>query len=237
MKKDLNPEQLQAVQWVQGPLLVLAGAGSGKTRVIEYRSIFLVEEMNVPPSRILLLTFTRKAAYEMIQRAARHSPDCQRIQGGTFHSFAYNMLRQYGSHLGLPRFTLLDRSDSEDVLELSIQELGFRKKKERFPKKETVLQIFQLALSRRKSIEDVLKESYPQFLNLEEELEKLRQHFTQYKLEKSYVDYDDLLVYLHLLLEDESLGNKIRSHYSYIMVDEYQDTNYLQGRITYLLGK
>jgi DNA helicase-2/ATP-dependent DNA helicase PcrA len=193
----------------------------------------------VDPEQILLLTFTRRAAREMLQRASLVLDErCGRVSGGTFHSFASTLLRRFSKHLGLhPNFTILDRSDSEDVIQLIRTELGFDKIKKRFPRKKTLQQILSACVNKQLEIEEVLEKSHPHFLDFLGEIEALQARFNEYKLSLSLLDYDDLLVYLKLLLSTEPrIREEISSKYRFVMVDEYQDTNCLQARIASLLS-
>ncbi len=236
LKHKLNPSQLSAVSVLDGPVLVIAGAGSGKTRAIEYRVLNLVSK-GVRPESILLLTFTRKAAHEMVSRASRHDPRCKHIDGGTFHSFAFKTLKRYYKALGLSnRFTILDESDSSEAIGRCVRKLGCFGKEEKFPKKDTLKNILSMSLNKARSIAEVLEMEYPHFLKFTSVIEKIRKVYASYKIEKGYLDYDDLLVYLKLLLEIENMRKTISSRYKYVMVDEYQDTNTLQGDIAYLLA-
>ena len=237
LKKLLNPAQLTAVSAVQGPILVIAGAGSGKTRVIEYRVLNLVQN-NIDPKSILLLTFTRRAASQMLERAERHDYRCKDVAGGTFHSFCYMMMKKYGRALGFPdMFLILDEADSEESIQKCCLELGFYAQEERFPRKDTLRNILSMAVNKNFSIEEILEREYPHFIEYTSDIKKLRRKYAEYKISKNYLDYDDLLVYCKLLLEKEEIRSRICRRYRYIMVDEYQDTNALQGRITYLLAR
>ncbi|MBU4375916.1 MAG: ATP-dependent helicase [Candidatus Omnitrophica bacterium] len=236
-KKHLNPSQYEAVTQTEGPLLVIAGAGSGKTRVIEYRVLHLVEN-KVEPGSILLLSFTRKASREMLSRAERHDPQCKHVEGGTFHSFAYKVLKRYAKNLGFSHnFSILDETEAEDAIARCVAKLNFTEREERFPKKNTLRSIISVSVNKHVSIEEVIKKEYPHFLDYAHDIERLRKAYTEYKINKNYMDYDDLLVYLKLLLENPEIRERVSGKYKYIMVDEYQDTNALQGDITYLLGK
>lgn len=233
----LNKAQLAAVNTLDGPVLVVAGAGTGKTRVIEYRVLNLILH-NVPPEKILLLTFTRKAAREMLDRACRHNINCHKVDGGTFHSFAYRLIQKYHKKLGFSDvFSFIDEGDSEEALGLLSSKLGFRDKKERFPKKDTLRQILSMSFNRAEKITDVIQREYPQFLDVYRDIEELKDAYIKYKLERRLIDYDDMLLYLKILLEDEKIRHGLSEKYRYIMVDEFQDTNKLQGEIVYLLGK
>ncbi len=236
-KKSLNPSQFAAVTTTDGPVLVIAGAGSGKTRVIEYRVLHLVEN-KVSPDSILLLTFTRSAAREMISRASRHDPRCKDVEGGTFHSFAYRQLKRYAKRIGFSEsFSLLDEGDAGEAVHRCSVRLGFFEKERRMPKKETLRAIISMSINKGTSVGEVLKKDYPHFLEFSADLEKLRKEYAAYKIAKNYLDYDDLLVYLRLLLEKEEIRDRLSRKYKYIMVDEYQDTNRLQGDIAYLLSE
>jgi len=236
-KRQLNPSQFAAVTTIDGPFLVIAGAGSGKTRVIEYRVLYLVQN-NISPNSILLLTFTRNAAREMISRASKHDPRCRNIEGGTFHSFAYKTLRRYAKTIGFPEsFTVLDEADAEEAVHRCCTELGLFDKEKRFPRKDTLRNIISISVNKHIPVGEVLKKEYPHFLEYASEIDALRKRYTEYKIHSKYLDYDDLLVYLRLLLEDEDMRARLSRKYRFIMVDEYQDTNKLQGDITYLLAK
>ena len=236
LKDKLNPSQLSAVSAIDGPALVIAGAGSGKTRVIEYRVLNLVTK-GVRPESILLLTFTRKAAHEMVSRASKHDPRCKDIDGGTFHSFAFKTLKRYSKALGLSnQFSIMDESDSSEALHRCALKLGCFDRKEKFPKKDTLKAVLSMSVNKGQSICEILEKEYPHFLKFASDMEKLRKEYVSYKIGKDYMDYDDLLVYLKLLLEIGHMRETISAHYKYIMVDEYQDTNALQGDIAYLLA-
>jgi DNA helicase-2/ATP-dependent DNA helicase PcrA len=237
-KKELNSAQLEAVQSTQGQFLVIAGAGSGKTRVLVYRVAYLVEK-GIKPDEILLLTFTRKAAEEMLKRSSLLLDDrCRKVSGGTFHSFANSVLRKYAKVLGLSNnFTILDRSDSEDAINLIRTQLGFNKTDKRFPRKRAITEVISISVNKSEKIQDVLYDEYPQFIEWSDEIDKINQEYKKYKYSKSLLDYDDLLVYLKDLLEKhENVRFALANKYKFIMVDEYQDTNKLQAYIACLLA-
>lgn len=237
LKNKLNPSQLEAVNTIYGPLLVIAGAGSGKTRTIEYRVLNLIRN-GIKPESILLLTFTRRAAGEMLSRAARHDPRSRHVDGGTFHSFAFKTLKKYAKALGIStHFTILDEADSEDAIHRCGVKLGLIEKGGKFPKKDTLKTIISMTVNKAKTVVETLEREYPHFLELASGIERVRKEYAAYKIGKSYVDYDDLLVYLKLLLEAPQVRSRIAGKYEFVMVDEYQDTNALQGDIAYLLAK
>ncbi|WP_456431012.1 DUF3553 domain-containing protein [Thermosulfuriphilus sp.] len=236
----LNPAQYEAVTTLYGPLLVIAGAGSGKTRTLVYRMARLVEE-GVAPENILLLTFTRKAATEMLRRAAALLSEgrCEEVIGGTFHSLSHLMLREYGGLLGLSRhFTILDRGDAEDAINLLRNALGFSERGRRFPKKETIAAIFSKAVNKMLSLGEIIEAEYPHLLGDVEDLARLFRHYVQYKLEHQLLDYDDLLVYWRrILVEFPQVREAVAERFRFIMVDEYQDTNFLQAEIVRFMAE
>ncbi|MFA5362897.1 MAG: ATP-dependent helicase [Candidatus Omnitrophota bacterium] len=237
-EKELNPAQLEAVRSIDGAYLVIAGAGSGKTRTLVYRVAHLVEK-GIKPEEILLLTFTRKAAEEMLRRASLLLDDrCSKVSGGTFHSFANSVLRKYAGVLGLSNnYSIMDQSDAEDTVNLVRTQLGFNKTDKRFPRKSTLLEVISRSVNRSEELGVVLYEEYPQFIEWEQEIIKIRDAYRNYKRTKSLLDYDDLLVYLkELLTKHADVRTALSQKFRYVMVDEYQDTNKLQAYVVCLLA-
>ena len=236
-EQDLNEKQLEAVMANDGALLVIAGAGSGKTKTLTYRVARLIED-GTSPENILLLTFTKKAAHEMLSRASLVLDErCEKVAGGTFHSFANIILRKYASALKLKNnFTIMDRSDCEDVINHIVGQM-FPKKEKRFPKKSTLLDMYSKSVNKVIPVKEIIKNEFPQFEHCTDKITEVHKNYVAYKRENSILDYDDLLVYLKILLENnEALRKKISAEYKYIMVDEYQDTNTLQADIIKLLA-
>ncbi|HEU4387291.1 MAG TPA: UvrD-helicase domain-containing protein [Blastocatellia bacterium] len=234
----LNEAQYRAVTTTEGPLLIVAGAGTGKTRTLVYRVARLVET-GVRPESILLLTFTRRAAASMLARAAALADErCQRVSGGTFHSLAYSVLRKHADLAGIARsFTVLDQGDTEDVIELLRRQMGLAAKDRRFPRKRTAGAIFSMAVNKLIPIAEVLEREYPQYVGDDQDLAKLFVEFEQYKRERHLLGYDDLLTRFRDALENsEELRTKLSNQYRYVMVDEYQDTNRLQAQIVRLIA-
>ena len=229
---ELNPAQYEAVSSTEGAFLVIAGAGTGKTRTLVYRVARLVE-MGIDPKSILLLTFTRKAAKEMMNRAAvLLDSRCSKINGGTFHSFANITLRKFAKLINLdPNFTILDQSDSEDVINLIRAQLDLVKLKKRFPNKQTIAKIISLNVNTGKSIEEILIEEFPHFSDTLDKLTEISNLYKSYKKRSLLLDYDDLLVYLKEFLNDKIKSQVLTNTIKYVMVDEYQDTNNLQADI------
>lgn len=236
--EDLNPQQQAAVTYGHGPLLVIAGAGTGKTKTLAYRVAYLVAQ-GVNPGKILLLTFTRRAAQEMLRRAAhiaqRGSPATVRVWGGTFHATANRLLRIYAKAAGLSKdFTILDQGDAEDLIGLIRHEKGLHNREKRFPRKRTCLAIYSRCVNGSLRLKDVLERYFPWCATWEEELRPLFKQYVSRKQERNVLDYDDLLLYWVQLLSDEKLANRLSKRFDHILVDEYQDTNKLQAQI--LLG-
>ena len=237
MREQLNDGQYEAVTSIEGPVLVIAGAGSGKTRVIEFRVRYLVEA-GVSPASILLLTFTRRAAQEMVSRAARSDPRCQGVEGGTFHSFANKVLRTYSDCFGLPTgFTIYDEADAEEAIHRCAMKLGFYAGEKRRPRKEMLRKILSMGVNKEMAIEEVLERYYPNFDQYLDEIKALRERYMEYKIASQCLDYDDLLLYLKLLLENGDICRQLSRSYQYIMVDEFQDTNVMQADIAYSLAE
>jgi DNA helicase-2/ATP-dependent DNA helicase PcrA len=232
-KNQLNSAQHDAVTSIDGPHLIIAGAGTGKTRTIVYRVAYLVE-LGVRPEHILLLTFTRRAAQEMLRRASiLLDHRCEKVAGGTFHSFANHVLRKHGSLLGYDRaFTILDQRDAEDVVSLIRTRLKLDTKERRFPRKETLYDLYSRSINTVTPVENILAADYPHYLEQLDDICALFHSYTEYKAAHNLMDYDDLLLNLvRLLNEHEPVRAEISGKYRYIMVDEYQDTNKLQAAI------
>lgn len=232
-EQELNAEQYKAACAVEGSYLIIAGAGTGKTRTLVYRVARLVE-LGYDPQSILLLTFTRKAAREMMNRAAILLDNrCSKINGGTFHSFANLSLRKYAKAINLDSsFTILDQGDSEDVINLIRAQLNFDKYKKRFPNKSTIYKILSLSVNTERDIQDILEEDFPHFAEFTSEIQEIRKYFNSYKEKNNLLDYDDLLIKLRqILFENRSAAQAMLSKIKFVMVDEYQDTNKLQSDI------
>lgn len=234
----LNEAQRQAVEAVAGPFLVIAGAGSGKTRTLVYRVARLIQK-GVPPEHILLLTFTRRAAQEMLDRARLLADaSCSRVMGGTFHAMASLQLRRYGHYVGFaPNFTILDRSDAEDVVNLLRDSLGFSGGGRHFPNKRTILALLSKAVNRAVPLSELLEDEYAHLAEHEEELQALDRHYKTFKRDHGLMDYDDLLTnWMAVLEQEEQVRREVSQRFSYIMVDEYQDTNRVQAGIVRLMA-
>jgi len=237
---SLNQEQYNATLNLNGPILVIAGAGTGKTRVIVHRVAFMLE-MGIIPERILLLTFTRKAAREMQSRTEQllHDTSASRVQSGTFHSFAAFILREYANLVGLqPNFTIMDQPDAEDTVDLIRTELKFNIKDKRFPKKKRLLEIISSARNRNISIRAVIEKDFSGLLDYIEDIELLAQGYQQYKEICGVYDFDDLMEKLRDSLRDvPDFRLTVQEKYDYVMVDEFQDTNVVQKEIVDIIAQ
>jgi ATP-dependent DNA helicase UvrD/PcrA len=256
---SLNAPQRRAVTYGEplpggkgfrsGPLLVVAGAGTGKTNTIAHRVAHLAMS-GVDPARILMLTFTRRAAVEMKRRAneiLREALDdklggkaaqlSQRLTwAGTFHSIGNRLLRHYAKHVGLdPAFTVLDRSDSADLVDTVRTELGYSGKGQRFPRKDTCLGIYSYRVNTQKSLKETLENQYSWCSHWEEDIGKLLRGYVERKSQYSVLDFDDLLLYWHAMMSEDRIAKSVSAHFDHVLVDEYQDTNKLQGDILHAL--
>ncbi|HYY31137.1 MAG TPA: ATP-dependent helicase, partial [Chthoniobacterales bacterium] len=238
-RSELNEQQYAAVTSGPGPALVLAGAGSGKTRTLTYRVAWLLDN-GVEPGSILLLTFTNKAAREMLERVAGLLPlETRAIWGGTFHSIGNRLLRRHAAEVGLrPGFSIMDREDQEDLLASVIDSSGIADEVLEFPKPEVLGDIFSLALNTERSVRQVVDERYNRFLPLAEHIADLETKYGERKVAANVVDFDDLLVKtVQLLKQNEQIAEFYQHHFQFILVDEYQDTNKLQADLIDLLAK
>ena len=253
----LNPAQRRAATFgspaekgvTAGPMLILAGAGTGKTNTLAHRTAHLVLN-GVDPARILMLTFTRRAAQEMIRRTQSIVAQVMTDRGkagdrsvvsrlkwsGTFHSVGNRILRVYAKHLGLdPNFTVLDRSDAADVMDVVRQELGFSAKDKRFPRKDACLAIYSYRVNTRLSLKQTLEEQFPWVREWEADLAQLYREYVGRKQKNRALDFDDLLLYWHAMMQNPALAQSLSRNFDHVLVDEYQDTSTLQGEIVQAL--
>ena len=234
----LNPAQYAAVTHGDGPILVIAGAGSGKTRTLVYRMAYLIQQ-GIPPESILLLTFTRRSAKEMLYRAGQLTDQSsRRVTGGTFHATANILLRHYGHHLGLSaNFTILDRGDAEGIINLIKSSLGMAGAGKRFPSKRVIINLISGAINKSTTIKDLVYNDHVHLSEFINDIYTIKEHYNQFKRDHGLMDYDDLLVNWKLLLaQSEQARSELSHRFRYILVDEYQDTNQLQAEIVRLLA-
>jgi len=219
-------------------VLVIAGAGSGKTRTLVYRVARLIME-GIPPESILLLTFTRKAAASMLRRASEITgPECSDVAGGTFHSFAHRMLRSYAHLAGYSRnFTIMDATDTRDLLQLLAKQMELMGPGKRFPRKATLASIISKTENSSHALEEIIERYYPQLLKDRQGIAMVHEAYQKYKKVHGLMDYDDLLLrWRDVLLENAGLREQMGERFQFIMVDEYQDTNPAQAEIVRLMA-
>ena len=237
--KELNPQQFDAVTAPPGPALVIAGAGSGKTRTLIYRVAYLLEQ-GIPPERLLLLTFTNKAAREMMRRTGDLlGGDLSGLWGGTFHAIGNRILRQEGGRLGYSRdFTILDREDARELVQACVDEADIDVKATRFPKADVLGEVFSLAINTDRSVEQVVAAQYEYFSALTPAIEDIGRRYAERKRARGVMDFDDLLwLWLRLLKEHADLREQYQRRFQFILVDEYQDTNAVQGEVIDLMAE
>jgi len=237
--RELNPQQLAAVTAPPGPALVIAGAGSGKTRTLTYRVAYLLEQ-GIPADRILLLTFTNKAAGEMMRRVAGLlGHELASLWGGTFHSIGARILRQHADRLGYRRdFTILDRDDAKDLIKACIADAGIETKGSHFPKPEVLCEIFSLAANTHTSTDEILERQFDYFEKITRLVADVQKRYTARKRATNAMDFDDLLaLWLRLLREHTDVREHYQRRFQFILVDEYQDTNKLQSDLIDLLAE
>lgn len=235
---ELNEQQYAAVSSPPGPALVIAGAGSGKTRTLTYRVAYLLDQ-GVDPRSLLLLTFTNKAAREMMERVRELVPmDLSELWSGTFHAIGNRILRRHAEEVGLTRsFSIMDRDDQKSLLSTVVAECEIDTKQRRFPKADVLISIFSLVENTGVALENLLQERYPYFEEWVEELAKVGEAYSAKKLETNSVDFDDLLILpLRLFQKNEEVGALYQQRFRYLLVDEYQDTNAVQSELIHLLA-
>ena len=228
----LNPPQREAVETTEGPLLILAGAGSGKTRVLTHRIAYLIEEKHVAPYRILALTFTNKAAKEMRERVdALVETDARSIWVATFHGFCARLLSMEIERLGYNRtFIIYDEQDQQSLIGHIIKDLNLNDK---VYSKRMLSGIFSHAKNHSLSPAAFLRETGQPV----QVLDAFRLYEKRLK-EANAVDFDDLLLLtIRLFSECPDVLEKYRERFSYILVDEYQDTNLAQYHIVSMLAE
>jgi DNA helicase II / ATP-dependent DNA helicase PcrA len=254
----LNPAQRRAATFGTpmegkgvdaGPMLILAGAGTGKTNTLAHRAAHLVLS-GVDPARIMMLTFTRRAAQEMIRRTQKIVAEALAERGkmgdrsvvsrllwsGTFHAVGSRILRLYAKHLGLnPNFTVLDRADAADLMDVIRHELGFSAKDKRFPRKDACLAIYTYRVNTRLSLKQTIEEQYPWCREWEQDLTRLYREYVGRKQKNNVLDFDDLLLYWHVMMQTPALAQSLSKNFDHVLVDEYQDTSTLQGEVVLAL--
>ncbi|MFC3879372.1 ATP-dependent helicase [Algoriphagus namhaensis] len=232
---QLNPEQRAAVEHTEGPVMIIAGAGSGKTRVLTYRIAHLIYAKGVDPFQILSLTFTNKAAFEMKQRIEKVAGlEARNTWMGTFHSTFAKILRVESDRLGYPsNFTIYDTQDSKSLIKSVVKEM---KLDDKIYKPSTVLSRISGAKNRLISWEAYQNDPY---LKADDEaamkprMGEVYERYQKRLFKSGAMDFDDLLFNTNVLFRDHlDVLNKYQQRFRYIMVDEFQDTNLSQYLIT-----
>lgn len=229
--KELNDQQRAAVTAPPGPALVIAGAGSGKTRTLIYRVAYLLEQ-GIPPEFILLLTFTNRAAREMMRRVSDLlGGELNNLWGGTFHSIGARVLRRHAALLGFqPDFSILDREDSKEMLQACVTEMAIDVKATHFPKPDVLAEIFSLSVNKEMPAAEIIKEQFEYFGEIAGQIAAVQEKYAARKMAANAMDFDDLLAFwLKLLREHNEIREEFERRFQFILVDEYQDTNKIQG--------
>ena len=233
---ELNPEQQEAVNYLEGPLLIIAGAGSGKTKCLTYRYANLMDH-GINPLNILLLTFTNKAANEMTERAKLLiEKEDSNMKGMTYHSFCAELLRHYAEYVDFkPNFTICDDSDMVEIINLVKEKKGYTTE-DNIPNSKELCSMFSLMINKEKSLDWIIDNKYPKYFGYNSQILDIKEGYNEYKMSKNIFDYDDLLLkVIDLFTDNPGICKKISDQYKYIMVDEYQDSNLLQMKLLKLL--
>ncbi len=233
---SLNPQQLSAVTYEGGPLLVLAGAGSGKTRVLTHRAVYFVQQNLATPKEILLLTFTNKAAGEMKDRMNKLlsvSTKNNQVFAGTFHSFCCQTLRIYGRKSNIDsNFVIYDSDDQENLLRSILADMSLSPKEF---KPSSILYFIESAKNLFLSPADSIAQANDFWST---QASKIYNRYQQKMSEFNALDFNDLLFKtVELLTTQPEVLSKLHSQYKYILVDEYQDTNQIQYLLTKILAQ
>ncbi len=244
--QSLNDTQQRAARYgageaIPGPLLIIAGAGTGKTRTLAHRVAHLMQA-GADPSRILLLTFSRRAAAGLERSVAGALRTSLGTTGdasvafawaGTFHAVGARVLREYAGRVGLSStFTIHDRSDAEDLMGMVRHEyLAANPLKHRFPGAATCLAIYSRVVNSEAPLAAVLRDTYPWCAAWEAALRVVFASYVAMKQAQQVLDFDDLLLYWAAMMNVSDLAGELGARFDHVLVDEYQDTNRLQGSI------
>lgn len=237
---SLNESQRAAVEYCDGALLVIAGAGSGKTRVLTYKIAYLIGERHMIPWRILALTFTNKAAKEMKDRIGRliGHDEAVRLQMGTFHSVFARILRAEATQIGFrSNFTIYDQNDSRSLIKAIIKEMGLDEKAYKPASVGDRISMAKNKLFTARQYAD----SSAVAVDKERKMPAVKDIYLRYAercRQANAMDFDDLLLYTYLLFkEHEEVRLKYSERFDYVLVDEYQDTNYAQQMIVQQISR
>ena len=238
---QLNENQQLAVTYCDGPQLVIAGAGSGKTRVLTYKIAWLLKNVGLNPWNILALTFTNKAANEMKERIGGlvGNERARYLQMGTFHSVFARILRAESNHVGFTsNFTIYDEADSRSLIKNIVRQIGLDDK---IYKPSTIHSVISMQKNRLWSAGQYAEDGELLERDRRRNMPETYKNFRLYEQrlqQANAMDFDDLLVQTYRLLKkNEDIRQKYAERFKYVLVDEYQDTNYAQQQIVWLLTK
>ncbi len=231
--KDLNEEQKKAVSKTSGPMIILAGAGSGKTRVLTYKVLYLIEHLKISPDNILMVTFTNKAASEMKERITKFFGDLLSLPFvSTFHSLCARILRIEGKYVGFSeKFSIFDTQDQLDAVKEAMKNLNISTKDFR---PQSVLATISQAKNQL-----ITEGEYKNFARgfFQETVSKVYPVYQKILKENNALDFDDLILKtIELFEKNPNIRSKYQNKFEYILVDEYQDTNHAQYVLTKILS-
>ncbi|WP_147370243.1 UvrD-helicase domain-containing protein [Fusobacterium nucleatum] len=228
--EKLNDKQREAASQIDGSILILAGAGSGKTRTITYRIAHMIENVGISPYSILAVTFTNKAAKEMRERVEDLVGDIAKACTiSTFHSFGMRLLRMYAKEAGYsPNFTIYDTDDQKRIVKsiLKGQNISFNGVK---LTERDIVSIISKIKEKIKTLDE--------YSVMNKQIVEVYDKYNRALLESNAMDFSDILLNTYKLLEKPEILEKIQNKYKYIMIDEYQDTNNLQYKIIDLIAR
>ena len=228
--EKLNDKQREAASQIDGSILILAGAGSGKTRTITYRIAHMIENVGISPYSILAVTFTNKAAKEMRERVEDLVGDIAKACTiSTFHSFGMRLLRMYASEVGYnPNFTIYDTDDQKRIVKaiLKGQNISFNGVK---LTERDIVSIISKIKEEIKTLDE--------YSVMNKQIIEVYDKYNRALLESNAMDFSDILLNTYKLLQKPEILEKVQNKYKYIMIDEYQDTNNLQYKIIDLIAR
>lgn len=228
--EKLNDKQREAASQIDGSILILAGAGSGKTRTITYRIAHMIENVGISPYSILAVTFTNKAAKEMRERVEELVGDIAKACTiSTFHSFGMRLLRMYGKEVGYnSNFTIYDTDDQKRIVKAILKGQNLSINGVKLTERDLVSMISK--------IKEQIK-TLDEYSVMNKQIVEVYDKYNRALLESNAMDFSDILLNTYKLLQKSEILEKVQNKYKYIMIDEYQDTNNLQYKIIDLIAR
>ena len=228
--EKLNDKQREAASQIDGSILILAGAGSGKTRTITYRIAHMIENIGISPYSILAVTFTNKAAKEMRERVEELVGDVAKACTiSTFHSFGMRLLRMYGKEVGYnSNFTIYDTDDQKRIVKAILKGQNLSINGVKLTERDLVSMISK--------IKEQIK-TLDEYSVMNKQIVEVYDKYNRALLESNAMDFSDILLNTYKLLQKPEILEKVQNKYKYIMIDEYQDTNNLQYKIIDLIAR